>query len=74
MRALVFKIRVDHVALQNYGSWKRADRDFIMEQAKRNHIDPRMDMEENQMIFEGDLKSIFLFLYDLAYRYDIELV
>lgn len=74
-RNLEFKIQVAGLVLAHWKDWKREDQEYILEQANRNKVRyVASEYEPNTITFKGDAGNLFEFMYDLAYRYDIEIV
>lgn len=72
MRALKFKIKVEALVLREHLDYHRADLDFIIDQAKKNNLN--WIPERENLVFTGKHEDLFTFLYDVAYRYDIEIM
>jgi len=72
MRALEFKIMVDGLTMKNYDRLHREDKDFVVQQANKNHLS--FYPCDEGMTFTGKHEDMFTFLYDVAYRFDIELM
>lgn len=72
MRALEFKIMVDGLTLQNYKGLHREDKDFVIQQANKNHLS--FYPGDEGTTFTGKHEDLFTFLYDVAYRFDIEMI
>lgn len=75
MRNLEFKITVDSLILKGWSHWKRADQDHIQKTATHNGVVWFSENDGlNTMTFKGEPDELFLFMYDLAYTYDIEMI
>lgn len=77
MRALQFKIEVEALNLKDYHDIHREDLDFITKQAQKNNLNwyPASDKGRwSVLVFTGKHEDLFTFLYDVAYRYDIEIM
>lgn len=75
MRALLFKIAVDHMVTHDWSHWKREDQEHIKRCAEINHVSCKEGFDKfDSMRFEGNPEQLFNFMYDVAYRYDIEIV
>lgn len=72
MRTLKFKIEVDGLRLKDYYDIHREDLDFIIKAAKKNNLN--WILERENLVFTGKHEDLFTFLYDVAYRYDIEIM
>lgn len=72
MRALQFKIEVDGLKLKDFHDIHREDLDFVTKQAAKNHLNWYPD--DGKITFTGKHEDLFTFLYDVAYRYDIEIM
>ena len=72
MRSLQFKIKVEALALRDFDEVHREDLDFITNQASKNHLS--WFPERENLVFTGKHEDLFTFLYDVAYRYDIEIM
>lgn len=74
MRALQFKITLEQLILKEWDRWKREDQVFIEERARNNGVSADYDPKYDEMNFSGTPQQLYFFMYDLAYRYDIELI
>ena len=72
MRALKFKIKVDELVLRDYLDYHREDLEYVIDLVRRNHL--LWNMRNENMHITGKTQNMYNFLYDLAYRYDIELM
>ena len=72
MRALQFKIKVESLVLRDFQDIHREDIDFVTTQAGKNNLN--WFPERENICFTGKHEDLFTFLYDVAYRYDIELM
>lgn len=72
MRALEFKIKVDGLALRDFTEYHREDLDFVTNAASKNHLN--WFPERDNLMFTGKHEDLFTFLYDVSYRYDVELM
>lgn len=75
MRALKFKIRVDSLTTEDWSHWKREDQEHITRCAELNGVTWTDGFDKyDRMVFSGTPEQLFNFMYDVAYRYDIEIV
>lgn len=75
MRALVFKIYVDKLVTKDWSHWKRADQEHIKEVANQNGVLLAWELDGfDTVTFKGSPEELFNFMYDVAYRYDIEII
>lgn len=72
MRALEFKIKVDGLALRHFTEYPMEDIEFVIETGKKNNVG--WVQERENIHFTGKHEDLFTFLYDLAYKYDIEIM
>ena len=72
MRALKFKIKVDELVLRDYLDYHREDLEYVIDLVRKNHL--LWNMRNENMHITGKNQYMYNFLYDLAYRYDIELM
>ena len=72
MRAMQFKIKVEGLALRDFTEYHREDLDFVIEAGKKNNLN--WVPERENLVFTGKHEDLFTFLYDVAYRYDIEIM
>lgn len=74
MRALQFKIYVDKLTTKDWSHWKRVDQEHILDCAEKNGVKGYLDKINDTITFEGKQGQLFHFMYDVAYRYDIEII
>lgn len=75
MRALEFKIYPDKLTTKDWSHWKRADAHHILSVATDNNVTCVEDgVGYDTMVFKGTPENLFHFMYDVAYRYDIEII
>lgn len=72
MSALKMKIRVDSLVIEYWSMWEEEDQDFIRKCFEDNNLDA--EYTPTTVILKGKHENLFTFMYDVAYRYDIELV
>lgn len=72
MRTMQFKITVEALKLRDHLEYHREDLDFVIEAAKKNNLN--WIPERENLVFTGKHEDLFTFLYDVAYRYDIEIM
>ena len=70
---LQFKIEVGSLRWKEVDKLEKADILFILEQSRKNKLDNRNSVDGSK-VFEGTHENLYHFLFDLSYRYDIELV
>ena len=73
-RAVLFKIEVDCLIQKNWSLWKRADQEHFERSAVKNGVEMNYDPKYDEMTYTGAFASLFHFMYDVAYRYDIEIM
>lgn len=72
---LHIKIHMDGLTLRNYTeTLHKADKEFITQSANRNNLSWYPCEDGVSLRFTGKHGDLFTFLYDVAFRYDIELV
>lgn len=72
MRALQFNIEVGRLLLDDFHDIHRKDLDYIISQASRNNLSWHPD--DVYIVFMGKGEDLFHFLYEVAFRYDIEIL
>ena len=74
MKAMEFRILLEKLILKDWDRWEKKDRKYIRTVAEKNHIKVVEVPDEGAALFYGKPDHLYFFLYDVAYRYDVELV
>lgn len=74
MRTLQFKIKVDSLTTHDWSHWKREDQEHITRCADMNGVTWAEGEKYDSMVFTGKPEQLFNFMYDVAYRYDLEIM
>lgn len=76
MSALKFKIEPEALILLNWDECEPEDKEFILECLENNHMEweRRYTLNTHQIVLKGLKATMFSFLYEVASRYDIEII